>query len=70
MPRHDGRVHRTGDYVQEIFAAVILNLVIKGCLPYKVLTGAPTPTASEEPLSLDDEPFWGLSSPSASAALR
>lgn len=42
---------------QEIFAAVILNLLIKGCLPYKVLTGPVEKPASEEPLSLDEEPF-------------
>ncbi len=43
---------------QEIFAAVIINLVIKSALPYKVLTGDPLkPSATGPEVSLDDEPF-------------
>jgi transposase-like protein len=42
---------------QELFAAVITRLVIKACLPYKVLTGDPKPAASSDPLSSLDEPF-------------
>jgi hypothetical protein len=36
---------------QEIFAAVILALVIKSALRYKALTG---PLASADPIDLDD----------------
>jgi transposase-like protein len=42
---------------QELFAAVITRLVIKACLPYKVLTGDPKPAASSDQLPSLDEPF-------------
>lgn len=43
---------------QEIFAAVILGLVIKSALRYKALTGPEIPPASDsDELTLSDEPF-------------
>jgi hypothetical protein len=42
---------------QELFAAVILNLVIKVALPYKVLTGETAKPVSSDPLPPSDEPF-------------
>jgi DNA-directed RNA polymerase subunit N (RpoN/RPB10) len=42
---------------QEIFALVVINLVIKSALPYKALTGDPKPVASSDPLPSSDEPF-------------
>ena len=43
---------------QEIFAAVVLNLVIKSALPYKALTGDVPQVSSSGPIaSLDEEPF-------------
>jgi transposase-like protein len=42
---------------QEIFAAVVRSLVIKPALRYKALTGPVEKPVSEEPLSLDEEPF-------------
>jgi transposase-like protein len=41
---------------QELFAAVIVNLVIRAAMPYKMLTGDPKPVASD-PMPSDDEPF-------------
>ena len=43
---------------QQIFAAVIIGLVIKGALRYKTLTASDSlPAESAAPLTLDDEPF-------------
>ena len=43
---------------QEIFAAVIIGLVIKGALRYKALTASEAlPAEPADPLTLDDEPF-------------
>jgi transposase-like protein len=42
---------------QELFAAVILNLVIRPALRYKALTGDPKPVAASDSLPSDDEIF-------------
>src|SRR5262249_4158556 len=43
---------------QEIFAAMVCGLVIKGALRYKVLTGPEIPDApASDDLTLSDEPF-------------
>ena len=42
---------------QEIFALVVINLVVKSALPHRALTGDLKPVASSDPLPSSDEPF-------------